>query len=94
MQNDLFSQIAFFKQEIQSANQQRFQALKEIEKLKDELYKQRAYENLWRKYIYDVVVNDANSTNNIIQKTHFPGKENLKLSYQWNQKKIYISIKK
>ena len=45
-QNDLFSQIAFFNEEIQSANQQRFQALKEIEKLKDELYKQRAYKNL------------------------------------------------
>ena len=45
-QNDLFSQIAFFNEEIQSANQQRFQALKEIEKLKDELYKQRAYQNL------------------------------------------------
>ena len=45
-QNDLFSQIAFFNEEIQSANQQRFQALKEIEKLKDELYKQRVYENL------------------------------------------------
>ena len=74
-QNDLFSQIAFLKQETQSANQQRFQALKEIEKLKDELSKQRADENLRRKYVYDVVVNDANNTNNIIQETHLPGQE-------------------
>jgi hypothetical protein len=74
-QNDLFSQIAFLKQETQSANQQRFQALKEIEKLKDELSKQRADENLRRKYVYDVVVNDANSTNNVIQETHLPGQE-------------------
>ena len=74
-QNDLFNQIAFLKQETQSANQQRFQALKEIEKLKDELSKQRADENLRRKYVYDVVVNDANSTNNVIQETHLPGQE-------------------
>ena len=74
-QNDLFSQIAFLKQETQSANQQRFQALKEIEKLKEELSKQRADEDLRRKYVYDVVVNDANSTNNVIQETHLPGQE-------------------
>ena len=32
-QNDLFNQIAFLKQETQNANQQRFEALKEIDKL-------------------------------------------------------------
>ena len=74
-QNDLFHQIQFLKQETQSANQQRFEALKEIEKLKDELSKQRADENLRRKYVYDVVVNDARNANNIIQETHLPGQE-------------------
>jgi hypothetical protein len=74
-QNDLFHQIQFLKQETQNANAQRFEALKEIEKLKDELSKQRADENLRRKYVYDVVVNDAKTANNIIQETHLPGQE-------------------
>ena len=54
---------------------QRFEALKEIEQLKEELSKQRADENLRRKYVYDVIVNDANSLNNVIQETHLPGNE-------------------
>ena len=74
-QNDLFNQISVLKQETQNANQQRFEALKEIEKLKDELSKQRSDENLRRKYVYDVVVNDAKNTNNLIQETHLPGEE-------------------
>ena len=74
-QNDLFNQIQFLKQETQSANMQRFEALKEIEQLKEELSKQRADENLRRKYVYDVIVNDANSLNNVIQETHLPGNE-------------------
>ena len=74
-QNDLFHQIQFLKQETQSANQQRFEALKEIEKLKDELSKQRADETLRRKYVYDIVVNDTRNANNIIQETHLPGQE-------------------
>ena len=74
-QNDLFNQIQFLKQETQAANMQRFEALKEIEKLKDELSKQRQDENLRRKYVYDVIVNDANGLNNVIQETHLPGNE-------------------
>ena len=70
-QNDLFNQIQFLKQETQNANQQRVEALKEIEKLKNELSKQRADENIRRKYVYDVIVNDAGN-NNIIQETDFP----------------------
>ena len=61
-------------QENQSANQQRFQALKK-KKLKDELSKQKTDENLRGKYEYDIVMNDANSTNNVIQETDFPGQE-------------------
>ena len=74
-QNDLFHQIAFLKQETQNANQQRFEALKEIDKLKDELSKQRNDEILRRKYVYDVVVNDAKNANNIVQESHWPKKE-------------------
>ena len=93
-QNDLFSQIAFLKQETQSANKQRFDALKEIEKLKDELSKQRADENLRRKYVYDVVVNDANSTNNVIQETHLPGPEKPEIILPVkSEKEIYYDEK-
>ena len=74
-QNDLFHQIAFLKQETQNANQQRFEALKEIDKLKDELSKQRNDEILRRKYVYDVVVNDAKNVNNIVQESHLPNNE-------------------
>lgn len=74
-QNDLFHQIAFLKQETQNANQQRFEALKEIDKLKDELSKQRNDEILRRKYVYDVVVNDAKNANNIVQESHLPNNE-------------------
>ena len=92
-QNDLFNQIAFLKQETQSANQQRFQALKEIEKLKDELSKQRADENLRRKYVYDVVVNDANSTNNVIQETHLPGQEKPEIVLPVKSENLYYDEK-
>ena len=74
-QNDLFHQIAFLKQETQNANQQRFEALKEIDKLKDELSKQRNDEILRRKYVYDVVVNDAKNANNIVKESHLPNNE-------------------
>ena len=74
-QNDLFHQIAFLKQETQNANQQRFEALKEIDKLKDELSKQRNDEILRRKYVYDVVVNEAKDANNIVQESHLPKNE-------------------
>ena len=74
-QNDLFHQIAFLKQETQNANQQKFEALKEIDKLKDELSKQRNDEILRRKYVYDVVVNDAKNANNIVQESHLPNNE-------------------
>ena len=72
-QNDLFYQIQYLKQETQNANQQRFEALKEIEKLKDELSQQRADENLRRKYVYEAVINDSKATNNLIEEVHLPG---------------------
>ena len=78
-QNDLFHQIAYLKQETQNANQQRFEALKEIDKLKEELSKQRTDENLRRKYVYDVVVNEARDTNNIVQESHLPKNDKPKV---------------
>ena len=89
-QNDLFNQIAFLKQETQNANQQRFEALKEIDKLKDELSKQRNDEILRRKYVYDVVVNEAKDVNNIVQESHLPknDKPNIVLPVD-SEKDIY-----
>ena len=72
-QNDLFHQIQYLKQETQNANQQRFEALKEIEKLKDDLSKQKADENLRNKYVYEAIVNDSKATNNLVEETHLPG---------------------
>ena len=93
-QNDLFHQIAFLKQETQNANQQRFEALKEIDKLKDELSKQRNDEILRRKYVYDVVVNDAKNANNIVQESHLPNNEkpNVVLTVD-SEKDIYYEEK-
>ena len=72
-QNDLFYQIQYLKQETQNANQQRFEALKEIEILKDELSQQRTDENLRRKYVYEAVINDSKATNSLIEEVHLPG---------------------
>ena len=89
-QNDLFNQIAFLKQETQNANQQRFEALKEIDKLKDELSKQRNDEILRRKYVYDVVVNEAQDANNIVQESHLPKNDKPKVVLPVdNEKDIY-----
>ena len=54
-QMSLFNQINLLRKETEDANKQRFEALREIEKLKDELVKQRTEEDLRRKYVYDVI---------------------------------------
>ena len=54
-QMSLFNQINLLRKETEDANKQRFEALREIEKLKDELIKQRTEEDLRRKYVYDVI---------------------------------------
>ena len=40
-QNDLYNQINFLKEQTHKANIERFEALKEVEKLKDEIIKQK-----------------------------------------------------
>ena len=71
-QVNLFNQINSLKQETQNANMQRFEALKEIEKLKDELSKQRADEELRRKYVYDVIADDNSKIGYVYNQTHLP----------------------
>ena len=87
-QNDLFNQIQYLKQETQNANQQRFEALKEIEKLKNELSKQRADESIKRKYVYDIIANDignnipqANMSNEGNQTDFIPPRSQKDLAY-------------
>jgi hypothetical protein len=77
------------KQETQNANAQRFEALKEIEKLKDELSKQKHDEELRRKYVYDVIA-DEHSKTNVFTETHLPDVqiEKVVLPLQ-NEKNIY-----
>lgn len=71
-QANLFNQINSLKQETQQANLQRFEALQEIEKLKDELSKQRADEELRRKYVYDVIADDNSKIGGVYSQTHLP----------------------
>ncbi|MCQ2820047.1 MAG: hypothetical protein MJ252_22500 [archaeon] len=70
--NNLFSQISQLTKETQDANNQRFEALKEIEVLKDELSKQRADEELRRKYVYDVIRNDNSQLGYLGSQSHLP----------------------
>ena len=56
-QNDLYNQIKFLKEQTHIANMERFKALKEIQKLKDEIYKQRNEEELRKQYIGEVLNN-------------------------------------
>ena len=88
-QNNLFNQINSLKQETQNANAQRFEALKEIEKLKDELSKQKYDEEIRRKYVYDVIA-DEHSKTNVYTETHLPDVqiEKVVLPVQ-NEKNIY-----
>ena len=93
-QNDLFNQLAFLKQETQNANQQRFEALKEIDKLKVKLSKQINDEILRRKYVYDVVVKQAKDANNIVQESHLSknDKPNFVLPVD-SEKDIYYEVR-
>ena len=56
-QNDLYNQINFLKEQTHIANMERFKALKEIQKLKDEICKQRNEEELRKQYIGEVLNN-------------------------------------
>jgi hypothetical protein len=71
-QLNLFNQINSLKQETQTANQQRFEALKEIDKLKEELSKQREDEEIRRKYVYDIIADDNSKIGNVFAETHLP----------------------
>jgi hypothetical protein len=71
-QNQLVNQINDLKAETQNANLQRYEALKEISQLKEELAKQRADEELRKKYVYDVLVDNNTNVNQIYTHTRLP----------------------
>jgi hypothetical protein len=71
-QNTVIKQINDLKTETQNANLQRYEALKEISLLKDELSKQRVDEELRRKYVYDIMVDNTNKTNAVYSNSKLP----------------------
>lgn len=81
-QNELLKQINDLKAETQNANLQRYDALKEISQLKEELANQRQDEDLRRKYVYDVMIDNTSKVNHIYNSTkladydYFPTQDN------------------
>ena len=57
-QNELYNQINVLKEQTHNANMERFEALKEIEKLKDEISNQRKEEELRKQYVREVLNNN------------------------------------
>lgn len=68
----VLKQINDLKSETQSANLQRYEALKEISSLKEELAKQRIDEELRRKYVYDVLVDNNNKVTSVYTNSKLP----------------------
>ena len=64
-QNEMLKQINELKAETQNANLQRYDALREISQLKEELANQRQDEDLRRKYVYDVLVDNSSKINHV-----------------------------
>lgn len=65
-QMQLISNISELKNETQQANLQRYEALKEIAYLKDEISKSRIEDELRRKYVYDVMVDNKNTLDTVM----------------------------
>ena len=59
-QNDLYNQINFLKEQTHKANIERFEALKEVEKLKDEIVKQKNEEEMRKNYVKKVINDNIN----------------------------------
>ncbi len=81
-QNELLKQINDLKAETQNANLQRYDALKEISQLKEELANQRQDEDLRRKYVYDVLIDNSSKINHVYSSSkmsdydYFPSQDN------------------
>ena len=87
-QNDLYNQINYLKEQTHIANMERFEALKEIEKLKNEISKQRNEEELRKQYIREVL----NNNNKIYEKDEFENGENennFNINLKYDEKNDY-----
>jgi hypothetical protein len=71
-QNILLKQLNDLKTETQNSNLQRYEVLKEFSSLKDEMSKLRVDEEMRRKYVYDVLVDNNTKATNIYTNTKLP----------------------
>ncbi len=71
-QNELLRQINDLKSDSQKQNIERYEALKEINTLKEELSKNRADEDVRKKYVYDIIVDNNSKVNDIFTSTKLP----------------------
>jgi len=71
-QNELLRQINDLKMDAQKQNIERYEALQEINTLKEELSKNRVDEEVRKKYVYDVIVDNNNKVNEIYTSTRLP----------------------
>ena len=71
-QNELLRQINELKSDAQKQNIERYEALQEINVLKEELSKNRMDEEVRKKYVYDVIVDNNNKVNEIFTTTKLP----------------------
>lgn len=74
-QMQVINQITELKQETQQANLQRYEALKEISYLKEEISKTRIEDELRRKYVYDVMVDNKHSLDTVMNNTKLEGND-------------------
>jgi len=66
-QNELLRQINDLKVDSHKQNVDRYEALHEINTLKEELSKNRTDEELRKKYVYDVIVDNNSKVNHIYE---------------------------
>jgi len=71
-QNELLRQVNELKSQTQLHNKERYEALNELNNLKEELSKNRADEEVRKKFVYDVVVENNNKVNEIYKTTKLP----------------------
>jgi hypothetical protein len=92
----LLKQINDLKTETQSANLQRYEVLKEFSTLKEEISKQRVDEEMRRKYVYDVLVDNNSKVSNLYGNTKLPdlNPDDFKMEFPLprNHKKNYKNM--
>lgn len=83
-QSQVLNMVADLKNETQQANLQRYEALKEISYLKEEISKTRIEDELRRKYVYDVMIDNNNNINSYMGNTKMPEAQPSEYKYDEN----------